>query len=624
MDQNADALELSRRTFLSALGASGLLAVGGCLSTPTRTSIAAETPDLTPLRSAMHVHTSFSEGGGSLHSQLEEASQNGFDVFWPTDHDWRMSNYRAPTTFHFTGMKETVARRSYTWKPVTTGDAAFARGGIVTSPSSPIDRAAKKGSLMVEVTSAGGSGCSHRYLMDGGASNHSHRTNLTGQTLKVDILPGLVGPHAWAEVRVTMCYRPATAGRPAGTYELTYRVGTTPASRKTDGLRGIVTIALPTGRFGTVTLDPVADAAVMWPDLVAGDNVMMDLELGVHSDLRVPARAHFANLRFLRTQTTGDQPLQVQADMLEQYASRYPSLTLRQGLEVSGPSEHANWFGGEQHLIDYQTTNPTDLIAYAAEMIHRTGGLASLNHPFGTSGGGSSVSRPVQDTARQATAKKFLDRKLGGVDIVEAGYRERGGVDLETSLALFDTFIRSGYWVTATGVNDNHIGMVGSWSKEPNRFYTTLWATSAADVGLLGALRSGAVFVGELGGFDGRLDVSVEGSPMGSVSVRPGAGRLELTTTADGLPAGSSIEVVRGPIDYSNSTDPGTSVVEVIPDSAFKSGQARVGVDASTSCFVRLNVVEASGRRVAFSNPVMLLQQDPPTPVPDERRAPES
>ena len=621
VDQNA--LELSRRAFLSALGASGVMAVGGCSSSPSRTS-STQARDLTPLRSAMHVHTSFSEGGGSLHSQLEEASQNGFDVFWPTDHDWRMSNYQAPTTFHFTGMKEEVEGQTFTWKPVTTGDVASAGGGIVTDPLSPFDESAKKGSLRADVTSAGSTACSRRYLMDGSASNQSHRTNLIGQTMKVDILPALVGPHAWAEVRITMSYRPATAGRPAGSYQMSYRVGTVPASRRSDGLRGTVTIPLPTGRFGTVTLDPVADAAALWPDLVAGDNVMMDLELGVQSDLRVPARAYFANLRFLRTETTGDRPLEVQAEMLEEYSTRYPTLTLRQGIEVSGPAEHANWFGGEQHLIDYATTQPTDLIAYAAELIHRTGGLASLNHPFGNAGGDSSASRLTMDTARRAAAKKFLDRKLGGVDIVEAGYRERGGVDLETNLDLFDTFIRSGYWVTATGVNDNHIGMTGSWSKEPNRFYTTLWATSASDLGLLGSLRSGAVFVGELGGFDGRLDLGVEGSPMGSVSVRPGAGTLELTAIADGLPAGSSVEVVRGPVDYSNSLDPGTSVVEVLPASAFKSGQARAGVDAGSSCFVRLNVVDVDGRRVAFSNPVMLLQENPPTPVPKARRAPAS
>jgi hypothetical protein len=246
-----------------------------------------------------------------------------------------------------------------------------------------------------------------------------------------------------------------------------------------------------------------------------------------------------------------------------------------------------------------------------------------LNHPFGTKTG-TPATQAQQDTKRRSVAKKFLDRHLCDVDIVETGYRLRTGMGLETHQALFDTFIRSGYWVTATGVNDNHAGTIGSWNKEPNHFYSTLWAASAAESDLLAALRSGQVFVGELGAFDGYLDVSVEGNPMGSVSVKPGAGSRELTATAMELPAGSYVEVLRGPVDYSNSVDPGTSVVQTLPAAAFATGQATMGVDASTSCFVRLNVVDASGRRVAFSNPVMLLQSEPSRPLPDWRRAPDS
>jgi len=234
------------------------------------------------------------------------------------------------------------------------------------------------------------------------------------------------------------------------------------------------------------------------------------------------------------------------------------------------------------------------------------------------------LSQTSQDTKRRAVARNLLDRKLGGVDIVECGYRQRGGMSLETHLALFDTFVRNGYWVTATGVNDNHSGTTGLWGTEANRFYSTTWAASTAEPDLLDSLRAGRVFVGELGGFDGHLDVGVEGNPMGSVSVLPGAGSRELTVTGIDLPTGSTVEVVRGPVDYSDSVDPGTTVVQTLPAAAFGTGQATVGIDASTSCFVRINVVSSTGRRVAFSNPVVLLQSEPPSPVPDWRRGPDA
>ena len=618
---------LSRREILALAGGAGLSVVAapllaGC--SPSSSSQAGPSNGvLTAYRNAMHVHSSFSEGTGSLHSQLEEAAGNGFDVFWPTDHDWRMSAFGAPDTFHFTALTETVAGRRYAWTPVTSGALAAHSGGISSLRVSPTDPGPVKRSLRLDATSSGAASASHHFLLDGRAANLAHRTNLSGQTLVIDVLPELAGPDAWAEVVVTMSYRPAASGRPAGSYELVYRLGTTAAAHSSQGLQGIVTVPLPRGRFSTVTIDPTKDAASIWPDIVASDNALVDLRLGVTSQARVPARAWFGHLRFERTKTSGDLPLHTQGDMIDRYAPDYPLLAIRRGVEVSGPSEHANWFGGEQHLVQYATTSPSDLVAFAASTIHATGGLASLNHPFGT-GEGAYLTQAAQDSQRRRVAASFLGRQLCGVDIVETGYRQRQGMSLESHLALLDTFLRSGYWVTATGVNDNHDGTTGSWSSEPNRFYSTTWAESRSEDDLLTALRSGRVFVGELGGFRGTLDLSVEGNPMGSVSVRPDTSRRELTMTATDLPPDARVEVVRGLVDHGTSTDPASTVVEVLSPDRFVGDVARVGIDTTTDCFVRINVVDGTGRRVAFSNPIGLLRSEPPRPLPAGRRAPDS
>lgn len=623
MVPDSDADDLTRRAFLRLAGAAGLSVVAAPLLAGRAAAAAPTLGNLTAFRGAMHVHSSFSEGIASLQSQLSEAALNGFDTFWPTDHDWRMSAYQAPQTFHFTKLTESTNGKSYTWKPTTQGSASLSTGGISTTVVSPNDTTTPRGSLRVEVTSSGSSGCSRRYLMSGSAANSCHRTNLAGQTIELGVLPDRVGTNAWAEVLVTLSYRPATAGRPAGTYDLSYRIGSLPAGRSVQGLHGIVNVPLASGTFGTVLLDPCADVAALWPDLVATDNALVDLRLGVTSRNRSPARAYFGYLRFHRTRTDGDLPLQTQADMVSQYAPAYPGLVIGRGVEVSGPVEHANWFGGEQHLLPQGGPAPADLVAYAAAQIHSGGGLASFNHPFGT-GSGALLTQAQQDSTRRATAQSLLARQVSGVDIVEAGYRQRGGMSLESHLALFDTLIRSGYWVTGTGVNDDHNGQPGSWSAQANRFYTTAWSASSAEADLLAALRAGEVFVGELGGFGGYLDLSVEGNPMGSVSIQPGSLVRELTITALDPPAGSSVQVVRGPVDESDSLDPGSSVVATLPDTAFSTGQATLGVDTTTSCFVRLNVIDASGRLVAFSNPVGLLQAEPTRPLPAWRRAPDS
>ena len=155
--------DLLRRTFLRVLGASGLAVVGGRLLTrdpvtALRATAAPTIDGLTAFRGAMHVHSCFSEGAAACTSQLSEAARNGFDVFWPTDHDWRMSAYQAPTTFHFAALSETVATKKYTWTAATPGSASSVTGGIVKTPVSAQDTAKTKGSLKVEAVSKGSGG----------------------------------------------------------------------------------------------------------------------------------------------------------------------------------------------------------------------------------------------------------------------------------------------------------------------------------------------------------------------------------------------------------------------------------------------------------------------------------
>jgi len=571
-------------------------------------------------RHAMHVHTSYSEGSASLQAQVAEALANGFDTMWTTDHDNRMSAYRAPDAFHFPALTETVQEGAYTWRPGAKGSLSTHRGAVTAAPS-PLDGAAGARSLTVRATSSGAAEASYRYVLDGSAANLRHRTNLTGVRLRLEVLPQLPGTDAWGRVEVETSYRPATGGRPAGTYRLLYELGTAPAGASATGLVGKVRVRVVAGRWNSVVLDPVADLARLWPDLVAGDAGLVQLSLGAVSRRRAAAVVSYSWLRFEHTLSAGDAPLLTQRALIDAYALRYPGLAVRQGVEVSG-TEHSNWFGGDPHLIDYPTDPTVDALQQSTATGHAYGCLVSLNHPFG-SGGGAALTQAAQDAARQRVAADLLARSVAGVDLVEAGYRRRGGMSLETHLALVDTLWRSGCWVTATGVNDDHEGLRGTWATQLNHFYTSVWQTSPATLDALAALRRGAAFVGELGSFPGFLDLSADGVPMGAASVQPGRLLAELTVMGVDLPTGAVVEVVRGPVDYSGAVDPGTEVVAELPAAAFATGSATVAVAAASSCFVRAQVRASDGRRVAFTNPVFLLQEEPPADraLPLERRS---
>ena len=95
----------------------------------------------------------------------------------------------------------------------------------------------------------------------------------------------------------------------------------------------------------------------------------------------------------------------------------------------------------------------------------------------------------------------------------------------------------------------------------------------------------------------------------------------QLVVYATALPSGSTVQVVRGPVDYAGPGNPtsGTSVVSSFPASTFGTGQASVSLDTSASRFFRVQVVDSAGTTVGISNPVWLLRSAPPGGIPAAR-----
>jgi hypothetical protein len=570
---------------------------------------------------AMHIHASWSEGTASMQTHLDQATKTGIDVLFWTDHDFRLAEHGYPDVIHMTGPTETVNKVVWTWTQQSTGTLAGSQVAWDATKASPADSTVP-GSLHLMVQSAGAAAAS--VAVKGSAANTVDQRSVYDQKITVDVFPASVSPNNYLTLKATTSFRPATHGRPAGQYTLTYIIdGTQNRSRTRDGIAGTVHVPADQGRWNTLEIRPEEDMERLWPDIVAADAAMFALTLGAVSTQERPAEGWFDLLRITRPPRSANAPLQKQAELMRGYAHRFPAVRQYQGMEVSllKPT-HFNWFG--QHLTMPEFANPTptadpdpDAAFAVVDMIHASGGLVSYNHPFGTS---NPAVLPVgqQDTMRAAVAASVVTDRAMGSDILEVGYPSRGGVDLDHHAQVWDVASRNGLFLTGTGVSDDHSGQ--DWFGQQANFVTWSYAKSRDLDQLLPSLSSGNVFFGNPAIFTGTLGLLVDGkAPMGSITVSHAKSR-NVRILADRLPAGSTVRVVRGTVDLAGPAvpEPGTTVQDLAA-SSFKRGYLDLKVDTSAPRFVRVEVRAADGTAIALSNPVWLLRDTPEGGIPRHR-----
>lgn len=579
---------------------------------------------------SMHTHTSFSEYVASMQAQLYQATVNGVDVLWFTDHDHRMDGKFYWLVDNFTslnGPKTGGQRKTGAWQPREAGPSgAGSGGGIVSSPCSPNDPVAG-GALRVSAQSTSSSVATYGFVAD----SEQYRDNLNGQSVSIDVLldPGWTRGHL--EIRISSSYHEASGGRPAGTYTLSYRLvpsGTTHST--TQGNTGIVVI--PTVADGktwtTVTVTPSQDIATLWPDLDHRDFSFYMLGLYAGSSSKTTVTGYFDYLRFNRTLNGGELFAQ-QANMIQAFAPQFPAVTQQQGLEMSLGLPHINWYGPSITVptydgIGYGQTYKTWITQQGIPGVHKAGGLCSYNHPYGTSWTNVVKPKAEQNKLLAQVAAELLPARLYGADILEVGYPKRAGVDLAHHLALWDILSRNAVFVTGNGTSDDHWGQ--DWAGLTWNWTTSAWAASTGMPDLLAALAAGQVYMGSLAGFapsqGACLNLSLDSEcPMGSVSLSARTSRV-LRVTAKGIPAGGRVQVLQGPVDYAGAVVPGMNVVAAFSDveMAAAGGQVRVALDTSAESFARTVVLDARGLVQGASNPLWALQNTPPNGIPAPRQ----
>ncbi len=612
-------MSVSRRDVLKFAGAT---AAGTALAglDPWR-QLWATASERTAVPMAMHVHSSFSEGTASMAWQLAQAQASQIPVVWWTDHDFRMEAWAYRHAIHCSALTEAENGSKITWGKVLSGSPTGVVAQISTVVGSPLDPA-PTGSMRLAATGAGSTFSTARMTVQDAGARHNTQASLAGQEIHVDVLPERIGPDAYLEIRIRLSDQPAGGGVPAGAYYLCYRVGgpAPPGEVQRQGRTGVVSLSAPTGSWTTLTLRPTDDIARIWPWLVPADNSMAQFSVAVGARRGASASGNVDYIRFVRT-TSGSTPLDVQREISQALAPAYPDITQHHGLEVSLYPAHLNWYGGTIALPDYGTAglsprnDPTKTRALVG-MIHDAGGLASYNHMFG-SGFGGGLATAKQEELRTSVTSTLVANAAFGVDILEVGYRVRGGVTLSRHLSAWDVCSRNALFLTGNGVSDSH---EGTWIGNQCNFVTTAFADDRTVNSLVGALAAGLCTFSDPDRFRGAIDLTVDGTcPMGSVSVSSLDTR-QLSIGGAGLPPGGNVVLVQGPVDSPGSTvtDPATTRTS-IPASAFQAGPVDIELDTEVSTFVRAEVRDAAGLFVAGSNPVWLLRDAPAAGIPRAR-----
>ncbi|MDG4800718.1 hypothetical protein [Micromonospora sp. WMMD980] len=588
---------LDRRGVLAAAGG---LAVAG-IGVPVGLALGRDRPrpvpsGRRPVSMAMHLHASFSEGVASYAAHLDQARRNAVDVLWWTDHDFRVAAHDHRREVRFDGPRESEGPLAWTWTAATEGRLTEATADFVAAP----DAAGGPGrALRLAATGAG----THWYA--GQAWNWTHTGNISDTTLHLDVRPESAGPDATLTVEVALSHHPAGPGRPAGQLVLRYRLGAaTTVRHRVDGRHGTVDLPAPTGARRRHAFDLLADVRRLWPELVAGDNSLRGLRLGV--TVAGGARGAYLvdRLVFDRARRAGQGGEELRAEVLRGYDGSYPGVTHHRAYEVS-MVRHLNWFGGDGTLPHFPSPpyrdNDPGATERMVEFLHAHGGVVCWNHPL-------DVER------RDSLARLLVDRDALGVDLIEIGR-----APVEDHLWAYDVAARNAIPLTAVGVTDDHDGT--DWRAGRDRWITSVWAASTRRDDLVAALRAGQAWFADLVGYRGVMDLELGGrGAMGAVAT-VADDTVPVRLRATDLPAGATLEVVTGDVDLAGAADPTPAVrTDRMPWRQMRPGWHDLPVRVGGGAYVRTQVRDREGAVVAASNPLWLLRRPPPRGVAPARR----
>ena len=567
-----------------------------------------------PFATQLHIHQSMSEGTASFRSHVARAREEGvLDVIWFTDHDWRLAYHSYIDRFTFdSGIGPEIARRPIRVTAGKSGEASFpvrwrewyGRRREEHAPPRLAHRSATvvhddvhegKGALRLEAVALPGTEEFHRYqLLLQAAGFRASRSLASNVRVKLAVRPvGEAGADARIFVRFLLSEQP-----PDHRAELLYWLGGRLPAQAGEHARNMISehlVEVTPDRWNDLTFDLTRDAI---RDGIGGmDNAMQGIRVGLEVRRGATAAVELDHLR-IEHERAGDALLARAREIAAGLEG--DDLALYVGQEISY-GVHINAFGPEVKLVDYEKHPAGHDGSATVEFIHRQGGVALLDHPFGVFRSLEHLGwdRSTRRNYLHSVAARLIRTRGYGADAIEVGYRLRGNMTLSDHLELWDRLGAAGVVITGVGSSDVHSSRREWLDGPPNNWVTWIWAASREMKDLMEGLRAGACYFGDPARWNGRMDLfTSSGHRMGDVVVN-GPGRQELTLHCDGLQAGWRVRLVRNG--------------ELLEEFEAEKGLFRVtrAVETEGTAIVRYCVHEEDGEPVACSNPLYFYATRP-------------
>jgi hypothetical protein len=577
----------------------------------------------TPQAVQLHVHGSLSEGAGSIESGTWEADQLGLDAIWWSEHDWRADYYKHISRFSFDDFEEQNFLNE-AWMPLYIQDLglkSFKPGNPPNSYASP--------SILIDTQTTPWEGTGS--MRFSGASNSvdfselkgflasdrwRHKRSLASEVqLEMAMLPWQVSADARPFVHVQLSQHMSAAGVEVyATHALHYFLDNSGATPWRTDDTWFVPVPYTQGQWNNLVLDLTADAAAGFPSTDARDNSFYRMSAGIESRNGAFTDVNFDALH-IRHNLEGQALMTENLDMLAHAETLYPNVSQIQGLEISyGP--HLNEFGPNIQIPDYEALIMNSgfvvsggpgknwvrdpeamrdvIIAQLVQDAHDRGSLLSFNHMFGTT-------PPRRGSVTPERMARYLaEIDLYGADLLEVGYRERGGQKIIDFLDVWDELAILGIPLIADGISDTHgdedSNPVGHWGTRTNNFISWIWSLDSSQASLFEGLKAGRLFFGDPTLFDGTVDIKLGNDfEMGQIVVND-LTTHDISISITGLNSGDIVRIIQsGDVVFQNAVT-GTSFLH---NQAF-------AVPKTEDSFYRVEVWEPGGIAKVFSNPIWL------------------
>jgi len=426
-----------------------------------------------------------------------------------------------------------------------------------------------------------------------------------------------VSADARVVIEIGMSEHPPREGLPYETYHLRYVLDATTTEPHRDGTTFVVPVPLRAGEWNDLALPLSRDAVRGFPFIQGEDNSLNQIIVGVETRRGASAVARFDDLRIAQ-EISGSQAFARQGKLIEAVGRDYPKLHELQGIEVSWVGHHLNEFSVDTRPVDYDALGkdaPADekvfayrdrITARVVEEIHARHGLVSFNHMYGTMMEGS-----VSRASREEVLDELLGARVFGADILEVGYRDRGGHGLGDHLWVWDQLGLNGLFLVGTGVSDSHGGPSQRWRTDDNNFLSWIYARSPSKEDLIEGLRAGRVFFGDIVLFNGTVDLTTaHGQRMGQIVVSD-AKSEDVTVAIHGLVAGDVVHMLASGQEIARWTATGA---------VFEQRQ-QVTLDPERPTIVRVEAYAPNERAKVLSNPITFVRKEPAGGIPAARAA---